>query len=375
MNILVFNAGKYSSLDGSAVRLKNLVVERSDAKVVWIDGSSQKIYKTENLDKKIPKNVKVIRGIASGKNPVSELLAREKHFLKYAREYAGWADVAVFYSPWGCRLARRELKKRAVPVVFDYIDLIHRFRSNPLERIVSRLSVVEALRSSDLVVTTAFNLFEDAGRLNRSVELIPNGADVRKISKAKPLPLKQGKVKSPAVGFVGGFGKWVDFDSVLGAAKEMKGVHFYFIGDGVQRSKLESASRELKNVTVSKQFVPQPYAFQWMASMDVCLIPFVKNELTDAVCPIKLFEYWSLGKPVIASRIFEVERIAGDAVNYASTPKEYENAIERLLGDKKLYSSLSKSGFAKAKQFDWSKLSARFLKALKGVVRKRGERR
>jgi len=194
---------------------------------------------------------------------------------------------------------------------------------------------------------------------------------LKKISKAKPLPLKKGRVKRPAVGFVGGFGKWVDFDVVLQAASEMQGVHFYFIGDGAQRKKLEAAAQEMKNVFLSPQFVPQPKAFEWMASMDVCLIPFHKNELTDAVCPIKLFEYWGLKKPVISTRISEVERIAGDAVLYASSPREFEKAVERLLCDKTLYAKISKKGFAIAKRFDWKGLSVKFLKALKSVVRKR----
>ncbi|MBS3070655.1 glycosyltransferase [Candidatus Micrarchaeota archaeon] len=372
MNILVFSGGKYSSLDGSAVRFKNLVVNRNaKANVVWIDGSSQKKYKTENLDAKIPKNVKLAPGIEPKRNPASELVARERHFLHYAKQYADWADVAVFYSPWGCALARRELKKRGVPLVFDYIDLIHKFRSNPIERAASRLAVISALRNSDLVVATAFNLLEDARRFNKRVALVANGADVEKISRIRPLPLKQGKVKKPAVGFVGGFGEWVDFDAVLGAAKEMRGVHFYFIGDGVQRKKLEDAAGKMKNVFVSPQFVPQPHSFEWMASMDVCLIPFAKNELTDAVCPIKLFEYWALRKPVVSSRISEVERIAGNALLYASTPREYERAIERAVGDSKLRSDLSKKGFAKAKEFDWAGLSERFLKALESVSKSR----
>jgi len=371
MNILVFSAGKYSSLDGSVVRFKNLVVERDhNSKVVWIDGPSQKIYKTEDLDSKIPKNVRVIEGFEPKKNPALELVARERHFLQNASRFAEWADVAVFYSPWGCALARRELKKRGIPLVFDYIDLMHAFRTNFFERAVSRASVIQALRQSDFVVTTAFKLFQDAKKYNRNSVLIPNGVDLNKISKAKPLPLKDGKVKKPSVGFVGGFGKWVDFDSVLETAKEMCGVHFYFIGDGAQRRKLESAAKELKNVFVSPQFVPQLKAFEWMASMDVCLIPFSKNDLTDAVCPIKLFEYWGLGKPVVSSRIFEVGRIAGKGVLYASTQEEYETAIERLLCDHALRSKLSKEGFAKARDFDWGKLSVHFMKILQSVSKK-----
>ena len=371
VNVLVFSAGKYSSLDGSVVRFKNLVSNAKGVKVVWVDGPSQAIYKTENLDLKIPANVKVIPGPQVNSNPALELVSRERHFLNHALQYAGWADVAVFYSPWGCALALRALSKQGVPVVFDYIDLVHAFRSNPIESALSRTAVVHALKKSDLVVTTAFKLYEDARKYGKHVELVPNGADLRAIARAKPVPLQKGMVKRPAVGFVGGFGKWVDFDSVLGAAREMHGVHFYFIGDGVQRKKLEHAAREMKNVFVSAQFVPQPQAFGWIASMDVCLVPFAKNALTDAVCPIKLFEYWGLKKPVVSSRIFEVERIARGSVLYASKPKEYEKAFEKLLEDRDLRRKIRGKGFAKAKEFDWPKLSKKFLALLNSTVEKR----
>jgi len=101
VNVLVFSAGKYSSLDGSVVRFKNLVSNAKGVKVVWVDGPSQAIYKTENLDLKIPANVKVIPGPQVNSNPALELVSRERHFLNHALQYAGWADVAVFYSPWG----------------------------------------------------------------------------------------------------------------------------------------------------------------------------------------------------------------------------------------------------------------------------------
>ncbi len=372
MNVLVFNAGKFSSLDGSVVRFKHLVVERdSSVKIVWVDGSGQGVYKTENLDSSVPSNVTVIPGIPQQKNKVMELALRERHFLEYAERYADWADVAVFYSPWGCTLARNSLKKRGVPIVFDYIDLIHKFRTNPLERIASRAAVIHALRSSDFVVTTAFKLYEDAKRHNRNVQLIPNGVDFKKIGKAKPVPLKKGKVKKPSVGFVGGFGNWVDFDSVIAAARKLPKINFYFMGDGVQRKKIEHAASELKNVFVSPQFVPQPQAFEWMASVDVCLVPFKKNELTDAVCPIKLFEYWAFRKPVVASRTFEVERIAKNSVLYASTASEYENAFLKLAASPALRKELGSKGFKISKNYDWVKLSRSFVSVLKKVSRKR----
>lgn len=372
LNILVFNAGKFSSLDGSVVRFKHLALERDErVSVVWVDGSEQKIYKTEDLDSKVPEGVAIVSGLKPSSSKLGELIGRERHFLKYAKKYADWADVAVFYSPWGCALARRALRKRGVPLVFDYIDLIHAFRNNRLERFASRAAVVRALKSSDVVVTTAFKLYQDAGRYNKHVVLIPNGVDFKKIRVAKPLPLKKGLVRKPAVGFVGGFGKWVDFDSVIGAARLLPSVNFYFIGDGVQREKLESAARELKNVRVSPQFVPHQQAFEWMASMDACLIPFRKSELTDAVCPIKLFEYWALEKPVVGSYTFELLRIAGDSALYASNARSYARAVEKLVASAALRRKLGRKGLRIARKYDWNALSKQFLRVLRRASEKR----
>ena len=43
----------------------------------------------------------------------------------------------------------------------------------------------------------------------------------------------------------------------------------------------------------------------YLIKFDVCLIPFKKNKVTEAVDPVKLYEYFSLGKPVVARIILK----------------------------------------------------------------------
>jgi hypothetical protein len=46
----------------------------------------------------------------------------------------------------------------------------------------------------------------------------------------------------------------------------------------------------------------------YLYNFDVCLIPFLKNKVTEAVDPVKLYEYLSSGKPVVARDLYELRR-------------------------------------------------------------------
>ncbi len=46
-----------------------------------------------------------------------------------------------------------------------------------------------------------------------------------------------------------------------------------------------------------------------LRSFDVCIIPFQINDVTSATDPVKLYEYFSQGKPVISTAMQELKRI------------------------------------------------------------------
>ncbi|MBI4361409.1 glycosyltransferase family 4 protein [Candidatus Micrarchaeota archaeon] len=361
MRILVLNAGRFSSLDGGAVRCRELVV-KAGHDVTWVDPvTSKNYYKTEEVVHGVPKNVEWVPGRYVKANPLGEWWAREKHFLSAAKKFDG--DVAVFYNAWGTWRARRHLQEKGVPVVFDYIDLMHAFRSNAVERAVSRKATVQALRQSDAVVATATDLVRDAKPFNDCVALVPNGVDTAFYASAKPF-----KTKKPCVGFVGGFGPWLDVAAVALAAKENPQVQFHVIGDGLQRKTLESVAKKQSNVTVSDGFVAPGRARRWMASFDVGLIPFKQNALTDAVCPLKLFEYWATQTAVIAAPNKEVKHVAGDAAYWAKTPGELADAVRKVTHNASKRRALVQAGSKKVAAYDWKTLRKKFLAVLEDVA-------
>jgi len=56
-----------------------------------------------------------------------------------------------------------------------------------------------------------------------------------------------------------------------------------------------------------------------LAAFDVCIIPFVLNQVTHATDPVKLYEYLAQGKPVVATDMAEIRR-CGEIVRLATAP-------------------------------------------------------
>lgn len=357
MKIMIMNAGPFASTVGGATRMKSLFLDRG-LTITWVNPVYYENY-MEELEPSKASKVKIVPGFKATPNRLSELWQREKHYLKAVKENP--CDIAVLCNAWGTYFARRWLKKKGVPIVMDYSDLMHGFHSG-FKRTILKKTYDHALKQADLVVTTALALKEEAEKFNSNVQLIANGVTLSFYSKAK-----KKKLKHPNAGFVGAFGEWVEIEKILEAAHLMPETTFYLVGNG---PKMKIAKKRSGDNVVLTGRISHAEARDYTADFDVTLIPFAKNELTDAVCPIKMFEYWALDKPVVASPMNEVKRIAGDAVLYASTPKEWSEQINAVLNDENVAHELSEKGKRLVKNFDWKKLGKQYLNELETMIKK-----
>jgi glycosyltransferase involved in cell wall biosynthesis len=64
--------------------------------------------------------------------------------------------------------------------------------------------------------------------------------------------------------------------------------------------------------------------------MDVAIIPFLSCPLTLATNPIKLYEYFACGLPVVSTRLPEMDQFPG-LVYLADNPDEFLVQIEKAL--------------------------------------------
>ena len=166
-------------------------------------------------------------------------------------------------------------------------------------------------RSADVVFASAQELLEDCVGLTDRAHLVRHGVDWEHFSTAAlgelPVPEDIADIEGPIVGFFGLIHDWIDRSVLLRVAEAWPEVTLVLIGEA--RVDVE-ALRRRDNVRLLGR---RPYAAlpAYARRFDVGLIPFVVNELTRAVNPIKLREYLSAGLPVVSTALPEIAVFGG----------------------------------------------------------------
>jgi glycosyltransferase involved in cell wall biosynthesis len=271
-------------------------------------------------------------------------------------------DVVVSYYYFGMLLSRLFSRVCRRRLFFLYVDDYTVFNSW-VAQFATKVFMPILSRFANGNIVTAQKLADDIRRFARKVEHIPNGVDLSTFRSVHKPPKKQRLSRNFTVGFVGSFTKKIDFQLVLDAARELKDIDFVLVGSGEQYETVQVRSQQMENVILAGMLSHEETAKR-IAQMDVCLIPYRRNRQTDRISPVKLFEYWAMGKPVISTRCYEIERLGKDAVFFANNAKELVTLVKKLKDEERLREQLIKKGLEEVVKYDWNQLGQEFLARL-----------
>ena len=162
------------------------------------------------------------------------------------------------------------------------------------------------MQMCDLVFCTSRTLLETKRPYNPETHLASHGVDFQHFAQAldertPPAPELAG-LKGPVLGFFGLIHDWIDLDLVGWLAEQRPAWNIVMIG------KVSVDNARWKHLPNLHWLGRKPYESlpSYCRGFDVGLIPFVLNELTRNVNPIKLREYLSAGVPVVSTNLPEV---------------------------------------------------------------------
>lgn len=229
----------------------------------------------------------------------------------------------------------------------------------PLGGALGDLVIKKNIERAEKVTVTTEILKEIYDIPEEKCEIISNGVDINFFRDYGDTKGELG-LDGFIIGYVGVLREWVDLEPVFRALKDLdEEVKMVVVGkEGRFEENVNLARRYgVSNRVIFTGMIPYSLVPRYISAMDVCLIPFRVNAISQSALPLKLFEYMACKKPVISSEIPGVKRVAGDKVLYASTRDEYGEKILKLYRDEELRLKMGKEGRELIEEnYDWRRI-------------------
>ncbi|TMB95063.1 MAG: glycosyltransferase family 4 protein [Chloroflexi bacterium] len=303
-------------------------------------------------------------------NPIGRLtrnyargfLPNEWLFRRHVREIAAAGSFDLFVYGISHKAVGLPPFDVPLPRVFDYLDL------------VVYPDIEEAyLCNSDMVLCTSGVLVDRVRSLGGRPQYLPNGVDAARIAsgradiarrklglEGKTVVSLIGLTCSPTLFFI---------DAIAAAARAVPNIVFVAVGgagwlphEGLGRFEARCRKRGVPFIATGP--LPHDAVADYYAATDVGLYPGDANPYFDAACPLKVLEYSAAGKPVVATDLAELRRLAFPNVYLAPpTPEAFAAAIVRALGERTAMPDLA--------PFEWDALALQFESACEALIAER----
>lgn len=292
-------------------------------------------------------------------------------------------DIHLSYNSLFCGYAiSKRFNSKGLNTIYDLADdLPEMTRTSPqipclLKSFGGRLSakmLKKNIKLAKKVTCTTESLSRSYDIPNKKSVIIPNGVDTDLFK-----PYEDAGIKGDlgiddecfVIGHVGVLREWLDFEPVFKAIKMLSGSYnlkMLIVGGGIglnDTKKLASKYSISENVIFTGT-LPYSKVPRYISCMDVGIIPFKSDNVSQNSLPLKLFEYMACKKPVISTNVRGINDNFNDMVMYASNFEDYIQRIKELNENEDLKNALGTAGRERMiSEFDWSKVTLKLEKLI-----------
>jgi len=300
-------------------------------------------------------NISAVRKIIS--------IISEMHFRLFQMIHRIKPDIVITSNVyWADTLQSMKSKNSRLQIVYDCNDNPMAFPNTPdFKRIyfLKTVSIVDA-------IIVPHSSHKDVIPIDqqKKVRIISNGVDYGMFQANNKIPEAIIEVKHPIIMYVGAVSDWFDFELVEQVAQTLHDHQIVLIGpvsaDVYQRlDKLLRFDNVIHILTI-----PYDEIINYVNHADVCMIPFIRNNLTSTVLPNKVFEYSAAGKTCILTNFNESLHEFDEFLRISESPEDFILKIEE--GIRNPFDPKSLKQFAS--EYDWKNISRKFRKFLESFI-------
>ena len=210
-------------------------------------------------------------------------------------------------------------------LIYDYMDELKLLDLDQREVIDSHNYL---LGKADLITVSAKKLYESIPcQYKDKTLLLKNAVDnkfIHDVNLVYKIPNEIRLCQSnydKVIGYYGVIAPWIDFDLIEYSLQKLPTYSFVFIGPVFDvEDKINHLKDTYDNIFFLKE-MKRESLIPYLNSFDICSIPFVNNNITNSVSPVKIYEYIAANKPVVTTNILECQDI--QIVDVVSSKEEF----------------------------------------------------
>lgn len=293
-----------------------------------------------------------------------KILARRGHvvYLIPFQPHVSWFPKRLqrFHRRLTLRVVARWIQRLPYPIVWSFdqedLELITLVRDysmtlydcvdylttlNPSIDVILKRREEQLIKTVDICLVNSNALKRIKSSLRHDIHVVPQGFDEASfIGPNRMVHPIYNTIPKPRVGFVGSLTYRLDFSILFSLIEKLPNISFVFVGSFlpmpcddpfVETEKQLTRLRSFPNVYMVSQLKDRRHVKAMISGFDICMIPYDTRFAFNRYCyPMKTFEYFYMGKPVLSTPIEEL-KLFPKYVKIGSTVKEWERHIKDFL--------------------------------------------
>lgn len=214
-------------------------------------------------------------------------------------------------------------KKYSGKIIYDCMDNYSAMCGNQRIRKTLSCSEVQLVEKAEIIFVSSRYLFQHIVELGgeKKTFLLRNGFEQTEVRIRVPASQKKDNYK---IGYIGTVAEWFDITLLLNSLMKINGIEYHIAGP------VSDINLSQNQNIVYDGIVEHSRLYDYSEQLDCLIMPFIVNDIVEAVDPVKLYEYISMGKCIISVFYEEIERFE-PYVYFYKDQESYLKLLERLV--------------------------------------------